>query len=283
MSKNENKVFVNYADFPKDKDGNIYVYRYEPVKYFKENIQKSRLMFSSLRNWDDRLETRYLKLGKDKLKKDAVGLCFTTEAKINAAAAWGMHKGTSKRTYVQIKYSLNDLIKGLEQSVQHNVMDFYIRNVEYKDDKEIVKVQPNLAKDLGDKEFVDLLVQKREDFTYEKEIRIIALGENLLAKKKKFHEISMGDFLKKAVRGLKLEPFSAKKVKAKNIPSSREEDDEIQDLMNFVKQNNFEYIKSFNLKKEGSIVTRSRLYEYGPEYSGKSRKSKKNECKIGSK
>lgn len=271
------KVYVDFAEFPKDENGEIYVYRYEPVEYFKGNIENERLMFSSLRNWDDRLEIRYEKYGKNKTGKTPVGLCFTTDAKHNSAAAWGMHKGLQRKTYVQIKYSLKNLIKGLEFFAKDDVV-FYVKKVQYKDAKDITKLQSDLAENLSDEKFVDLLCQKRYDFEFEGEIRIIALGKDLLKGRRKMYEVYMGKYLKDAVCGLKLEPFSVKDVRDKNVQKSRDKDTAVQDLLRFVKEKKLNYAKKYKSKKdEWHIVKRSRLYEYGPEYSGG--KSKKSENK----
>lgn len=258
--KQEYKVDYQMNDLFNDVDDSekAAVYRYEPVMFFKENIRRNRLAFSAVTNWEDLLEQYYLeKFGRK--SSDVACLCFTTNASENSAAAWKMRKN-GDLPLVQVRYNLKKLVKLFEEFSKRKKCSVYIRKVEYLKDKEIKQKCSNKQLQVTDDEYVNLLSLKRKDFSFEGEIRIIILKENIEFQGKDFSKLYFADFadtkykLSGAVDKISLEPFSCEMVR-NGQALKRADDTEVSDMIDFVKSN-------ISDKMDMSrFVQRKRLYE----------------------
>ena len=232
-----NKVVVNYSEiFPKAKSEKDYVvYRYEPISYFRENVRKKRLVFSSVVNWEDRLEQLFVDKGGWS-SNDVACLCFTTNASENSAAAWKMHKKPNNQTLVQIEIKINQLVDAFNKWLEkHPLYSVCVKKVLYLDGKGLKdkKAQYIEKKKYSPEEYVQLLSLKRMDFQFEGEVRIFILKKKIPFEKNyesKLFFVKFEDALSDAISKISLEPFSAESVKIGKTPK-RENDEELQNMI----------------------------------------------------
>lgn len=257
MVKKVNTVVID-PELKVDDDKHLSVYRYDAVSYFKRNIRKKRLFFSKVENWEDQLERLFVNRG-GWTSDDVACLCMTSNASMNSAAAWKMHK-KGELPLLQIEFDIHKVENIMNQWLKkHESYSVYIKKVKYLSDDEIRKLK---KEHWGDKDYplgllVDLLSVKRKDFAFEGEVRIFVIKKKMAFDKDfpNLFEVGFEDnLLFSSVEKISLEPFSAEFVKKGPVPK-REDDDELQDMVDFAKAH------SSRNRNWSRFVQRKRLYQ----------------------
>ena len=162
------------------------IYRYIPLKH----LDKNSLYFANPGTWPDPFEKLFLK-SKYKIDKKQVPykyensifcMCVTTTK--YSEATWKVYGSE-----VQFKISKELFLSILEANTDK--YDIYIGKVEYRNSSDLLRNSPLTLLGLEKKDFqipegwIRLLLQKRNDFKYENEIRIILIKKGLSEKKSK--------------------------------------------------------------------------------------------------
>ena len=172
MDKETEDLFIN-------ENNKKSIFRYIRLK----NVESNKLWFANPAEWQDPFEKLFInstyKIDNKKLgyvyKNRIYCMCITT-TKYNEAA-WKVYGSE-----VQFRISKINLLEILRQNT--NKYDIYIGKVEYRSATDLKKTSPLTLLKLTKEDFkspkawIHLLLQKRNDFYYENEIRIIIIEKN---------------------------------------------------------------------------------------------------------
>lgn len=184
MNTNINYMDDEVKDIFTNKENKQSIYRYIPLS----NIHENKLWFSNPNKWKDPFERLFIestykmdgKIIPYKYKNHIYCMCITTTK--HNEAAWKVYNSE-----VQFRISKENFLSILEKYTEK--YDIYIGKVEYRNTSEIKKLSPFTLLNLkqidfrGTKGWIKLLLQKRKDFSYENEIRILLVEKNINDKK----------------------------------------------------------------------------------------------------
>ncbi len=172
MDKETEDLFIN-------ENNKNPIFRYIPLK----NIESNKLWFANPAEWKDPFEKLFInstyKINNKKqgfiYKNRIYCMCITT-TKYNEAA-WKVYGSE-----VQFRISKTNLLEILKRN--SNKYNIYIGKVEYRTTTDLKTASPLTLLKLTKEDFkfpkswIRLLLQKRNDFSYENEIRIILIDKN---------------------------------------------------------------------------------------------------------
>lgn len=185
--------FLNIDDVDKFIDDTPVLYKYLPLENALRNLKNKAIWLSKPRNWDDPFEYRFLdaKYTDNKgvesvfpFKERVFATCLTREP--YSEAQWNAYSKESLA--IRFVFDTKTLLQQLSNYAANNSFHIFLGKVEYHKRNEIeVDSLDNLKfdeekkgkvinKSLKDFDFcARLLLLKRQDFTYENEIRLIVI------------------------------------------------------------------------------------------------------------
>ena len=185
--ENESRKLVNVSF--KNREYKFAIHKYIKFKYFKDSIKKQAnglynvsIVFVSPSKWDDPCESAFYEEKKNINGKDyQVALfCSTLEPTENEESAWKRNASnteTDEKT-IMVSYDFGMICKLLQHYAQYKDLQFYLSMMDYSESRSYFKKQSKSYTQI--EEYINDLSKKRKAFMYENEMRIFAVGNNIL-------------------------------------------------------------------------------------------------------
>ena len=189
-------TFLNIDDVDKFLKEKPVLYKYLPLENALRNLKNKGIWLSKPKEWGDPFEYRFLDAkyvdakGNERdfpYKEKIFATCLTREP--SSEAQWNAYSKDS----LAIRFVLDTkiLLEQLSIFAKKNSFKVYLGNVEYHNREEIAVNNLNkltfeeetngtkICKNINDSVFgARLLLLKRKDFSYEKEVRLIIIKDN---------------------------------------------------------------------------------------------------------
>ncbi len=172
-------------------EGIISLFRYVPFFYAANDCFENTLTFVSPALWNDQFEKAFLFTdfkSKSFLQKKIRCLCFRDNGAVNEEAAWNAFAADKPDLPIRIRYNTEKLLENLQKYAQENNARIFIGNTIYglgiDDIKTIAQKDTDLYKlffkgKFSEKNYLSLLLIKRNAFVYENEVRIFIYYDNI--------------------------------------------------------------------------------------------------------
>ena len=157
-----------YTNYPKLRN----ICKYTKYSYFINSIKQQKLGFISPEKWEDPYETLFYKNSKYTI----FCMCTTNKAITNQDANWHRYSDDIKSKLIRIHYSKSKLCSALDEFASSKDCKIFISKVEYSSREKItahIKTRDNSLED-----YIYAMSLKRNQFSFENEIRIFLAFEN---------------------------------------------------------------------------------------------------------
>jgi hypothetical protein len=173
--------YINLEDKILDKP----IYRIFPVHRFIEILNENKLTLVKPHKWDDPFENALLKSAFDvsgeivgiEAKDSVYGQCWTQHRETDAM--WRIY--SHNKDGIRLSTTPRKLLDALKSSVfnRHPELSCFIGKVQYKNQVELIKALGSISLlNTNGSGLAESLLYKRREFSHEKEVRLIHIGED---------------------------------------------------------------------------------------------------------